>query len=237
MRKQQLIIPFLLIPIISLFFLSGILPSVDAQNHITKAGITCGPETELNADETQCIPSCSEGTEFETETESCVVPPDDSLFSESLMLMLGIVIAAVATGFGLILTWRDRQNAANQRKEELVQTYSNELREISNQELGLKTKQECALYAEQYLDTVEKISTLHKLDVFDKNIMTYFENNFTYAIDLWNWYNYNVHGIDYDTQDEIWNISEKDSLEEAGFLKECGISQPPENDAKNIYHQ
>ena len=57
--------------------------------------------------------------------------------SDTMFLMLGIVIAAVATGIGLYLTWRERKDAAKQRMEELVQTYSTELREISNQELGL----------------------------------------------------------------------------------------------------
>ncbi len=92
------------------------------------------------------------------------------------------------------------------------------LREISNKELELKTKQNCALYAEQYLDTMEKIATLRVQKVFDDDSMEYSDNNFRYAMDLWWWYNRNVHGLSDKIQDEIFEVFKEQSLKDANFL-------------------
>lgn len=108
---------------------------LETYKNTTKANIECLAGTEPNGKGTQCVLSCSDGTIFVEKTSSCKVVSSDSWMTDTMFLMLGIVIAAIATAAGLILTWKDRRDAAKQRNQEIVQTYSTELREISNQEI------------------------------------------------------------------------------------------------------
>ena len=59
-------------------------------------------------------------------------------------------------------------------------------------EKELSTKLDCALYAEQYLDTLEQIATLHKKGLLRSGVTHYFKNHFRYGINLWDWYKTNV---------------------------------------------
>lgn len=223
MVKKLKIFSFLLILVISVMSSTEIIFAESHETFKTKSNIVCLSGTELNGDGTQCVIICSDGTKFSDNSKtSCEVDSSNPLMTDTMFLMLGIIIAAFATAAGILLTWKDRKDAAKQRNEEIVQTYSTELREISNQELNLKTKQDCALYAEQYLDTMEKIATLKVQEVFNKETMTYFDNNFAYAMDLWWWYNRNLHGLKDEIQNKLYKISKDDSLEQAGFLKEFG---------------
>jgi hypothetical protein len=153
----------------------------------------CDPEISIIDNSTgQCVPICGEGLELKG--EQCVEKPQFENL-EGTLLIIGVVIAAVATGVGIILTLKDRRKERAKRTQELIQMYDEELREIAEQEKNLDTKLDCALYVERYLDTVEKIATLSLAGNFQGFVSDFFENNFSYAIELWRWYQKNVVNI------------------------------------------
>jgi len=129
------------------------------------------------------------------------------------MLVYGVIIAAIATGIGIIITVKDRKNENTKRIQEIMQIYSEEIRAIQDQERVLKTQLDCVLYAEQYLDTLEKIATLKEQGTFSDDAMKYFENNFIYGIHLWFWYNKYVHHLQNDTILEfLWQTKPNSSI-------------------------
>ncbi len=76
---------------------------------------------------TQLLPNFPDGTKFVQVTDEnnnklirCQVDTDP-VISDNLCLGIGIVIAAVATGIGIILTWKDRKNERNKRNQEIIQ--------------------------------------------------------------------------------------------------------------------
>lgn len=112
--------------------------------------------------------------------------------SQDLWLAVGVGTAAVAVAIAAIVTVSDRRRDIKKRTQELIQLYDEELREISEQEKNLTTKLDCNLYVERYLDTLEKIATLSNDKNFGKSVSDFFDNNFSYGIDLWRWYQKNV---------------------------------------------
>jgi len=184
MGKQKLVIPLLLILVIFVMSSPGI----------------------IFADEHDPKPTCESGTELVNGI--CQDIPVD-YWSPNSMLIYGILIAAFATIVGIAVTIVDRKSAKQTRLQEIMKTYSDEIREITNQESNLDTKQACSLYVEQYLDTLEQIATLKTQKIFKDKAIDYFNNNFAYGRDLWWWYHKFVHGFNDDTQDKIWAATEK----------------------------
>ena len=140
----------------------------------------------------QCIPKCGGGLEWDKTRQKCVEPVSEFKILEDHWLGIGVIIAALATGVGILFTWQDRKKERDKRTQELIQTYDEELRDITEQEKNLNTKLECSLYVERYLDSVEKIATLSLANNFQGFVTDFFENNFSYAIELWRWYQKNV---------------------------------------------
>ena len=185
MRKHHLTLPLLLIPIISLLTLFGVLLSIEAEPLETNAGIKCGEGTEPNEFYTQCVLSCPDGEIVDGDICTSL----DEGFTDTHGIIIGIFIAAGATVSGIFLTVIDRRKQDRNRLQELIKLYSDEIREITNQESHLDTKQACSLYVEQYLDTLEQIATLKEQKVIKDGAIDYFNNNFAYGIDLWWWHN------------------------------------------------
>jgi len=71
---------------------------------------------------------------------------------------------------------------------EIIQRYGEILNNISNKERDLTSKLDCSLYAEQFLDALEQVSTLYRKKVIPRRAADYFENKFSYGINLLNWY-------------------------------------------------
>ena len=226
MGKRHLAIPVLLIPVISFFILYGAInyaeseyvSTVDMPRNVTD-GVKCDVGTILSKDMNQCLPICPEGTIFEESTpreraankiEGTCVPDVPVETYEIHFLIGGIAIAAVATGIGLVLTWKEHKKEDAKRTQELLQTYSEEITRIQNQEKSLKTQLDCEIYASQYLDTLEKLATLKEHKIIDDNAIVYFDNNFAYGRSLWWWYYYHIHGIKNTKKvDELFEIDKK----------------------------
>ena len=72
---------------------------------------------------------------------------------------------------------------------ETIQRFGEIMNNISSKEKDLNSKLDCSLYVEQYLDTLEQVATLYHKRVIPKKAADYFENKFSYGINLLNWYN------------------------------------------------
>ena len=137
--------------------------------------------------------------------------------SQDLWLAVGVGTAAVAVAIASIVTVSDRKRDIKKRNQELIQLYDEELREIVEQEKNLTTKLDCNLYVERYLDTLEKIATLSNDKNFGKSVSDFFDNNFSYGIDLWRWYQKNVVRISIDligigkSSGPLWNLPPRKS--------------------------
>jgi len=101
---------------------------------------------------------------------------------------------------------------------EVIQKFGEILNNISSKERDLNSKLDCSLYAEQYLDTVEQIATLYRKRVIPKKAADYFENKFSYGINILNWYNKYV-TQEYCSCDEPQKLDPSTNKE----LEECGI--------------
>ena len=77
---------------------------------------------------------------------------------------------------------------------EIMRSYSKQLTDLSGKETELKTKIDCSVYVEQYLDTLEQIAYLFNKKAIATDAVTYFENNFAYGLTLKEWYDLAVIG-------------------------------------------
>ena len=103
----------------------------------------------------------------------------------------GIITGIVATAFGILWTVWQRRNERKKEDLEIIQTYSGQISEIMNEEQNLETKLQCTLYAERYLDILEQLASLYKKNTLRRDVADYFENNFSYGINIWKWYKKN----------------------------------------------
>jgi hypothetical protein len=168
------------------FFIANVGVSAYAQENY------CDDESFLVGEYNQCIPKCGQGLEYNKTSQKCVDKRFELSIVEEHWIGIGVIVAAVATGAGIIISLLDRRKEREKRTQEIIQTYDEELRDITEQEKNLNTKLECSLYVERYLDTVEKIATLSLQKNFQGSVSDFFENNFSYAIELWRWYLKNV---------------------------------------------
>ena len=213
-KLYQILIIFL-IPIISL----SITFDTFAYGQNENTNSLCGPGTVETSDNT-CVPLCEDGTKFvegkiPNDPGTCIA--DQPFVNDNQWIGVGVIIAGGAAGAGIIITVFDRKSENKKRNQELMKTYSDEIREISNQESKLMTKQDCALYTEQYLDTLEQIATLRDQEIFTDEAIRYFENNFVYGRDLWWWYNKYIHGLEDDVQDIIWRATKNSRQEKFSY--------------------
>lgn len=105
---------------------------------------------------------------------------------------IGAIAAAAATAAAIFDSIQNRMAESKKRNLELIQSYDQQLNEILNQEKNLKTKLDCTSYVEQYLNALEQIASLQRKKLFEKDVTDYFENHFSYGIDLWRWYQKNI---------------------------------------------
>jgi hypothetical protein len=152
------------------------------------------PGLQMVLSEDRCVDKCGDGTEWDGVSE-CKI---STTISESGLIIWGIVIAVIATVIGIAFSVWDKMRERTKRTQELIQLYDEELRTIVEEEKDLKTKLECVLYAERFLDTLEKIATLSNSKNFGGSVSNFFENNFSYGIDLWRWYHKNVIKVNID---------------------------------------
>ena len=113
--------------------------------------------------------------------------------SETCWVGIGIITATGVAIVGIFITLQDRKNENKKRNVELIQKYGTDLTEIMKQEANLKTRLDCSLYVEQYLDTLEQIASLYKDKALNKDVIDFFENNFAYGLTLLDWYKRNVY--------------------------------------------
>ncbi|KAF6247392.1 hypothetical protein C6990_02690 [Nitrosopumilus sp. b3] len=71
---------------------------------------------------------------------------------------------------------------------QIIQEYGLRINNIKNLERKLNSQLDCSLYAEQYLDTLEEVASLHRKRLIPQKVIDYFKNNFAYGINLINWY-------------------------------------------------
>jgi len=104
---------------------------------------------------------------------------------------------------------------------QLIRDYGKELTDLTDKERTLRTKIDCSVYVEQYLDLLEQISYLYKQKMLSSDVTTYFENNFCYGLTLKNWYASHVFGAG--DQEDRWHEFEaycKAPADEDGKQKE-----------------
>ena len=146
--------------------------------------ISCGDETFLLNDE--CVP------EF--------------YITENFWLAVGVIVAAGGVSIAAVITVLDRKRDMRRRVQDLIQSYTDDFRNISDQERNLKTKLDCFLYCEQYIDALEMIATLSLRTELKKEVSDYFSNNFSYGIHLWRWYMEKAANFKYENLDRLWNL-------------------------------
>jgi len=99
---------------------------------------------------------------------------------------------------------------------EIMRGYSTKLIDLNGKETSLKTKMDCAVYAEMYLDTLDQIAYLLNSKALATDSSTFFENNFSYGLTLKIWYDMMIANAD--EQESRWTE----------FLKYCDEFQDDE---------
>ncbi len=175
--------------IFSVIIFSFQVNEISAEKHCKDIGM-------IEEDDGHCIARCGEGTDWDATNKICTITTKNQIYEafSDIDTLIGIGIVA-----GIVISFFAIRNAARERREqkkkedlEIIQNYGNQLSEINNVEKELSTKLDCALYAEQYLDTLEQIATLHKKGLLRSGVTDYFKNHFRYGINLWDWYKTNV---------------------------------------------
>ena len=144
---------------------------------------------------------CGEGTH---EQEGQCVP--EFFYNESFWLSVGVIVAAGGVSIAAVITVLDRKRDMRRRVQDLIQSYTDDFRKISEQERNLKTKLDCFLYCEQYLDALEMIATLSIKTELKKEVSDYFSNNFSYGIHLWRWYMEKAVNFKNEDLKTLWNL-------------------------------
>lgn len=212
MIKQQLIIPFFSILVISVIASPAtILAQVDY----------CGTGTIPSKENPEvCVAICGDGTVMNKE-KKCVSSAGFLDLTDNAWIGWGVLLAGIIAGIGIGISIWQQIKESQKRTHEIIQTYSSKITEITNKESTLKTKQDCALYAEQYLDTLEEIATLSLAGNFNRGIVNrtyrhvtdYFNNNFAYGYDLWWWYHKYIHGFNDDImQERLWKVTKGSNI-------------------------
>ncbi len=222
MGKQYSIFLFVIIPV---FFITSIsdLSSFDAfaQMKVDGKEYACGEGTYYNNTTKSCEFICPPGLTLVN--NECIIPAGFLDLTDNAWIGWGVLLAGIIAGIGIGITLYQQSIESKKRTHEIIQSYSSKINEISNKESNLKTKQDCALYAEQYLDTLEEIATLalagnFRKGLFNKSyehVTNYFNNNFAYGYDLWWWYHKYIHGFDDDMQERLWIVPKLDEPEYA----------------------
>lgn len=197
----------------------------------------CGKGTYYDNTTNSCKLICPDGLTLEG--QKCIIPKGFLDLTDNAWIGWGVLLAGIIAGMGIGITLYQQSLESKKRTHEIIQSYSTKITEITNKENNLKTKQDCALYAEQYLDTMEEISTLalagnFRKGMFNKSyehVTDYFNNNFAYGYDLWWWYHRYIHGFDDDMQNRLWTVPKLDEPENANLDE---IYTPQEIDALKL---
>jgi hypothetical protein len=155
--------------------------------------VTCEGGTILDKSTGQCIPACGSDTKLNFDGTSCI--PDSPIVDLGQIEVIagGIFAGIVATAFGIFWTVYQRGKEKDKEDLELTQNYGEQLSNIMDSERDLKTKLECSLYVEKYLDLLEQLASLYKDGQLREHVADYFENNFCYGLTLKNWYGANIY--------------------------------------------
>ena len=184
------IIPILII--FSVIIVSFQISDINADKHCEGPGM-------IEDGDGHCISKCGEGTDWDAKNEICTIEVKNEIYETitdlDTLIGIGIVAGIVISFFAIRNAARDRKEQINRENLEVIQNYGNQLSEINNDEKELSTKLDCALYAEQYLDTLEQIAALDETGVLRSEVSEYFANHFRYGINLWDWYKTNVEKI------------------------------------------
>ena len=225
MGKHNLTLPLLLILVIFVMSSPGIIFAQQPETENTEPTEIpvpdyCGENTIPSIENPKvCVAICGDGTSL---TDGKCLPSKGFFdLTDNAWIGWGVLTAAVIAGFGILITFFQQKKESQKRTHEIIQAYSSKITEITNKEGTLKTKQDCALYAEQYLDTLEEISTLALAGNFNrgviinrtyKHVTNYFNNNFAYGYDLWWWYHKEIHGFKDAMQDRLWDVPKKTKI-------------------------
>ena len=90
--------------------------------------------------------------------------------------------------------WPSEEGIAPEGVLEIMKGYNDSLIKLTEKETNLGTQVECAVYAEQYLDTLDQIAYLFNTRALATDASTYFENNFAFGLTLKIWYDLRVAG-------------------------------------------
>ena len=111
----------------------------------------------------------------------------DTVTLEEWTLVIGVVIAAIASAAGLIFSYKENRRAQNERQLNLVQGFSGQLTILKDKERSLKTKKDCVTYALNFVDLLDQIAYLQEEEKIPKQISKYFENEFSYGLTMIDW--------------------------------------------------
>ncbi|MDX1372595.1 MAG: hypothetical protein R3321_08990, partial [Nitrososphaeraceae archaeon] len=136
-------------------------------NYVSAAEIDtdeyCSPESGLiPGPNNQCIPQCGEGTVWDGGKCTIRSQAFQVISDIDFWIGVGIVAGIILSVWAIWNSAKERKDQINKENLEVIQNYGNQISDIVKREKELDTKLDCALYAEQYLDTLEQIATLHE---------------------------------------------------------------------------
>lgn len=114
--------------------------------------------------------------------------PVDKWFDIEDYTFWGIIVVVGTSIVGFTYQARENERARQERNLSVIASYSSQLTELKNKERELKTKKDCETYAQNYLDLMDQIAYLcNEKRGISKEISSYFENEFGYALTLLWW--------------------------------------------------
>jgi len=110
--------------------------------------------------------------------------------------LIEFAVAAILTGLGIIISIifsaRQTRREVKARYTTIISTLGNELEQTLAREFELKDDFQCELYAEMYMDILDRIAFLAQKEKLPIETAEYFEKNFRYGRTIYKWYSDHV---------------------------------------------
>jgi len=112
---------------------------------------------------------------------------------EIFVLAVGLVVTGIGTGVGLFFTAMENKGSRDEKNLSMLGNFSNQISNLKDKERQLKTKKDCEIYAQNFVDLMDQIAFLHIEETIPSKVTKYFENEFAYALTMIEWLeNYNI---------------------------------------------
>jgi hypothetical protein len=138
-------------------------------------------QTPDNSPEAQPI-TCGQGT---IEKDGICVP--DPIDQEILLIIIGLVVTAIASGIGLFFTAMETRESRKEKNLSMVGSFTAQLSSLKDKERNLNTQKDCEIYALNFVDLMDQIAYLRIEKTIPDLVTKFFENDFAYALTMIEW--------------------------------------------------